>query len=275
MTETLTACRFVLAFLYLGTAGLYFWYSLTRKEGKGTAATVSLLLVIACHVAYLAVVSIALSHPPLFTVFEVLGVLALSLSIVYLHVEARMHVKTTGVFITAVAAAFMILSAALTNPRFEVQPIVQDNPLLILHVAPAIVAHAAFTASFIYSGLFLLLHQSLKKNRFGIVFDRLPPLETLSDMNYRSIRFGMVFLTLGVIGGAVFSARTFQMKNMMDPKILLVLAGWVIFGAAFLLRRFRAWSGRRIAYLAALGFAVLLVSMLVASPLLSRYHQFK
>jgi ABC-type uncharacterized transport system permease subunit len=274
MVEFFAIYRFVLAAVYLAAAAAYGMVFADPRPRRGKFSTVMLVAAVVMHVAYLWITFASGSRPPFESVFQVLGLQALALSLAYLHVEFRMREKTTGVFITFVAAVFMVISAFFTDPDPTLKAEVLDTKFLILHVAPVIVAYAGFTAAFIYSALFLMLHHNLKKNRFGIIFDRFPPLETLGDMNYKSIQYGMVFLTLGVIAGAVFSFNIFNLKNLGDVKILFVLAGWVVFGIALLARKLGGLSYKRMAYVSLVGFAVLIISMLIINPLLSTYHKF-
>jgi len=266
--------RLALAGLYLTTTAAYGAVFVRDRAPRGRVATGLLLCTGAAHAVYLWLHSLHIASPPVFNVFEVLGVLALTLALVYALVEFRMKERTTGVFLVAPAALFMLLSAVLTRSGAEPQPILMENRTILLHIVPVVVGYAGLTASFIFSALYLLLHQSLKRNRFGIVFDRLPSLETLGDMNDRSLQVGLLFLTLAVAVGIYLSVRTFALKNVVDPKVLLVLAGWLFFGAAFVLRRVRVWSARRVAFLTVLGYALLLVST-AATPLLSKFHGFK
>jgi len=261
--------------LYGSTAAAYALVFLRRTPSRGRVATAILSATILLHIAYLWTAGLLGPHPPLYSVFEAMGVLALAVALVYLHVESRLGEKTTGVFLVTLATMLMALSAVLTDSTLEPREVMLSHPGLVAHIAPALIAYAGFTSAFIYSLLLLLLHQSLKKNRFGIIFDRFPPLEALGDMAIRSTVFGLIFLTIAIVAGIVFSAHAFRMENLRDPKILSVFAGWVLFAGALGARVVLRWGYRRTALLSILAFTVLILSMTVLTPLLSRYHGFK
>ncbi len=274
MSEALAISRIVLTAFYAASALAYaavftgFWPSKTFR------ATGLLLATILLHIAYLASISLLTTHPPVYSIWDVAGVLALAVALVYLYVESRMREKTTGVFIACLSAALMALSAAAYDPSYVAEPVVAANRSILLHIAPAIIAYAGFTVSFILSCLYLMLHVSIKKNRFGIVFDKLPPLETLGDMNRRSVEFGVLFLGLSICMGAVFSAKAFDMSNILDSKVLSVAAGWAVFVSAAALARFRVLSRVKLAILSIMGFVVLLASVAVVNPFFGKFHKF-
>jgi ABC-type transport system involved in cytochrome c biogenesis permease subunit len=53
-----------------------------------------------------------------------------------------------------------------------------------------------------------------------------------------------------------------QAMALQDPKIFIALLTWGIYSFAMLARRAMGWSGRRAAWLSALGFVVVLLNFL-------------
>jgi ABC-type transport system involved in cytochrome c biogenesis permease subunit len=102
-------------------------------------------------------------------------------------------------------------------------------------------------------------------------------------MNQKAIVVGWVFLTIGLVVGAIWTGQVrgtapgdprVQAMSLQDPKILVALVSWGIYSfEAFAARRI-GWGGRRTAYLSALGFAIVLLNLVPISYFLTRSHDF-
>jgi ABC-type transport system involved in cytochrome c biogenesis permease subunit len=114
------------------------------------------------------------------------------------------------------------------------------------------------------------------KNNEVIVFQILDPLErsfafgrdaifrdieTLDELNYRSLSWGFPLLTLGILSGAVWAEYAWGHFWLWEPRLVLSVLTWVLY-ALLLYYRTAGWQGRRAAALTIICFAVLLVSFL-------------
>jgi ABC-type uncharacterized transport system permease subunit len=126
--------------------------------------------------------------------------------------------------------------------------------------------------SAVYGGLYLLLYWELKRSRFGLVYDRLPPLETLARMSLRAVVFGVAFLTLTIACGSLWAATAFP-GFVRDPKFALTVMVWLIYALALWLHYVRHWSGRRTIRISLVGFAALVLAVL-AARLFDSFHVF-
>jgi ABC-type transport system involved in cytochrome c biogenesis permease subunit len=129
----------------------------------------------------------------------------------------------------------------------------------------------------------VLLFKEIKAKHLGFFYARLPSLQVLDSMNQKAIVIGWVFLTVGIVIGAIWTAQVrgtapgdprVQNMSLQDPKIMVALVSWVIYSfQAFAARRI-GWGGRRTAYLSALGFAIVLLNFVPVSYFLTRSHDF-
>jgi ABC-type transport system involved in cytochrome c biogenesis permease subunit len=62
--------------------------------------------------------------------------------------------------------------------------------------------------------------------------------------------------------------------SFADPKILIALVSWVLYSFAVLARRAIGWTGRRAAWLSAIGFAIVLLNFVPVGYFLTRSHNF-
>lgn len=89
-----------------------------------------------------------------------------------------------------------------------------------------------------------------------LTLQRLTLAETLDNLSYRVIGLGFPLLTIGIISGAVWANEAWGAPWSWDPKETWALITWLVFAAYLHARITRGWQGRRPAYLAAAGFAV-------------------
>ena len=105
----------------------------------------------------------------------------------------------------------------------------------------------------------------------------------LDTMNSRAVAVGWLFLTIGVIVGAVWTAQArsiapddsiLQAMAFDDPKIFIALITWVVYSFAVISRQAMGWNGRRAAWVSAVGFAIVLLNFLPVSYFVTTSHTF-
>lgn len=262
----------VLPILY-GLAAVAYAADFFRGDAlAGRVARRVLHVTLALHAAYLALRTAHYAHVPLSSPAEMLTTVALALALAYAFVERRSHVQKTGVFVVSLALLLQVVSSAFVGSVREFPPLLR-SPLFALHTVAAVLGYAAFAVSAIYGLLFLVLYHDLRRSRFGIVYDRLPPLEVLAAMSLRAVHLGVVFLTLTIACGALWAAAEFP-GFTRDPKFLLTLSVWVVYLAALALHRGLRWTGRRTIHVSLIGFALLVFSLIAARVLFDSFHVF-
>jgi ABC-type transport system involved in cytochrome c biogenesis permease subunit len=90
----------------------------------------------------------------------------------------------------------------------------------------------------------------------------MPALATLDGLALRTVAWSVPLLTLGI---AVGLARLVSRGERLDALIAATVATWVVWCAYLGLRLLAGWAGRRAAYLALVGF-VLVVVVRLALP---------
>jgi ABC-type transport system involved in cytochrome c biogenesis permease subunit len=129
----------------------------------------------------------------------------------------------------------------------------------------------------------VLLFKEIKAKHLGFFYARLPSLQVLDTMNQRAIVLGWMFLTIGLIVGAVWTPQArltaagdprVQAISLHDPKIFLALVCWAVYSFEAFAARKIGWGGRRVAYLSAIGFAIVLLNFVPISYFLTNSHNF-
>jgi ABC-type transport system involved in cytochrome c biogenesis permease subunit len=119
--------------------------------------------------------------------------------------------------------------------------------------------YAALFLSFGASLLYLLQERALK-SKTGGMFARLPALQVIDDIGYRSLMLGFPFMTLGLIAGSVVAESTYGRVDFLDPKILLSVLMWAVYLVMVYTRLSAGWRGRRAAMLASAAFVAAIVA---------------
>jgi len=130
---------------------------------------------------------------------------------------------------------------------------------------------------------YVLLFKEIKAKHLGFFYARLPSLQVLDTMNQRAIAIGWIFLTIGIVVGAIWAGEVreyasndprVQQMSVLDPKIFVALLSWAVYSFEVFAARRIGWGGRRTAYLSALGFVIVLLNFVPVSYFLTGSHAF-
>jgi len=86
----------------------------------------------------------------------------------------------------------------------------------------------------------------------------LPETAVLDELNHQLVMFGFLFLTIGIITGAVWANSAWGRYWGWDPKETWSLITWFVYATLLHARMMRGWRGKRIAYLSVVGFLAVL-----------------
>jgi cytochrome c-type biogenesis protein CcsB len=94
-----------------------------------------------------------------------------------------------------------------------------------------------------------------KKDRFLTLF---PDLRILDELNHQLIMFGFLFLSVGIITGAVWANSAWGRYWGWDPKETWSLITWFVYATLLHARMMRGWHSKRIAFFSIIGFIAVL-----------------
>jgi ABC-type transport system involved in cytochrome c biogenesis permease subunit len=168
----------------------------------------------------------------------------------YVWFEHRYHQRILALVALPVALALMWYATTIPSTIEPLVPALQNNLLLTVHVAVAIVAYGSFTVAFAAAVMYLIQPDG---GRWG-----LPKPSVLDEIGYRAIVVGFPFLTLVIVLGAVWADVAWGRYWSWDPKETASFVTWLIYGAYLHARVVRGWRGQRAAVLLLIGFAATL-----------------
>jgi cytochrome c-type biogenesis protein CcsB len=177
----------------------------------------------------------------------------------YLLFQRFYRMPSVGAFVTPLVVMLLIptLFGRLDLPADV--PAVIKSRWLPVHVSASFAGLACFALAAGVALMYLLQERQVKGKKFGALFSRLPPLESLDRLNHRLVRIGFVIFTVALVTGAIFAHRAWGQAWEWDQKQVFSLAAWLLYGAIIQLRR-SGWHGRRNAYLTLIGFAIVFLS---------------
>ncbi len=181
--------------------------------------------------------------------------------------------KTTTPGIVVFPLVFLLTFVAATGQ----QPLVFTSRAvkhgwLAVHILMIFTGYAALFLSFGASILYLIQERALKAKSSSGVFSRLPALQVIDDIGFKSLMLGFPFMTLGLLAGSVVAESTYGRIDFFDPKILLSVLMWAVYLLMVFTRLNAGWRGRRAAVLASVAFAAAIVVWI--SNYFSGMHRF-
>jgi ABC-type uncharacterized transport system permease subunit len=121
-----------------------------------------------------------------------------------------------------------------------------------VHVALVVAGFAGFALSAALAGVYLWQERRLKRRAASVLRAAPPALVTLDGLAARTAAVALVLFTAGI---GIGLAR----GHDADLAVVGALVAWIVFGAALLARRELGWRGRRFAFAALGGFALVAV----------------
>ncbi|MBW1939879.1 MAG: cytochrome c biogenesis protein, partial [Deltaproteobacteria bacterium] len=215
---------------------------------------------------------LGIGHAPLSNLYESLIFFSFTFAVIYLVIEYKYKNRIMGVFVSPIPFLAMAYASLSPHVSDRIQPLIPalKSNWLIAHVVTCFLGYAAFAIAFAIS-LMYLFSQKDGRIRNGL-FAYFPPLHVLDELTHQMVTFGFLFLTVGIITGAVWAKFGFLFLTVgiitgavwansawgtywgWDPKETWSLITWFVYATLLHARLIRGWRGNRIAYLSIIGF---------------------
>jgi cytochrome c-type biogenesis protein CcsB len=255
----------LLFYTTLGLYGIatvaYLVYLVKPQKTLGLAADWLILSGFLVHGTFTVLRYYEAGHTPITNLHESLSFFSLTIAGVFVAFNRKYHVAILGSFVTPLAFLLMLASSIYPSAIPLLPPALMSKWLLV-HSSLAFLSYATFTVAFGAAVMYLIQERFLKKKRLGSLYQKLPSLDVLDEINYRCLSFGFPLLTVAIITGAIWAETAWGTYWSWDPKETWSLITWFIYAALLHGRLTTGWRGRRAAVLAIIGFCVLLFTFL-------------
>ena len=216
-------------------------------------------------------------HAPLTNMYESLVFFAWCTTLLYLYLEYRYKARVVGAFVlpcAAVAMAYASFSDRIDDRINPLIPALQSN-WLIAHVVTCFIGYAAFAVAGGLGLMYLIKRRAVQRQApADSIGGSLPELRVIDDLTHRTIVFGFLWLSAGIITGAVWANEAWGTYWSWDPKETWSIITWFLYASTLHARFTRGWSGRRIAWLAIAGFVAVFFTYFGVNFLLSGLHSY-
>jgi ABC-type transport system involved in cytochrome c biogenesis permease subunit len=268
--------------LYVAAAVVYAIHFARRQPEIGRAATTLLLFAALSHTFVIGMQTMEVRHVPFANVSRLVSSFVWLLALSYLYLELTTDERAMGVFILPILVGLQMIP--VLDPGVERADPLLDSPWFWVHIASLLFAYASFALAAMLGLTYVLQFKEIKKKQLGYFYTRLPSLHVLDAMNSRAVVVGWLFLTIGVVVGVVWAAQAraltpgnvnLQEMSLDDPKIFIAVLSWAVYSFEMVARRTLGWTGRRAAWLSALGFVIILLNFLPVSYFVTTSHTFQ
>lgn len=270
----------ITTFAYLLSAILYIAIFVFRAKKLGLLATLVTAGAFLTNTAGIGLrwyesYQVGIGYAPLSNMYESLVFFAWAIAIFYLGLEWKYKNRILGAFSMPFACLSMAYASLSSQFGKEIKPLIpalQSN-WLIAHVITCFVGYAAFAVA-CGMGIMYLLKDRKNGEAPGSLLASLPELKVIDDIIHKTLVFGFLWLTAGIITGAVWANSAWGTYWSWDPKETWSLITWFVYAATLHARFTRGWGGRRIAWLAVFGFLSVIFTYYGVNFLLSGLHSY-
>jgi len=212
-------------------------------------------------------------HAPFSNMYESLVFFSWTVAVLYIFVELKYKESIIGVFASPLIFLAIAYASFDPNTSSKISPLLPalKSNWLIAHVITCFLGYAGFAVAFGFSLMYFVKPHDEESNS---IFAKLPSWDLIDELTYQMVVFGFLFLTIGIITGAVWANSAWGKYWTWDPKETWSLITWLIYAIFMHLRIMRGWSGRSLAYVSILGFLAVLFTYFGVNYLLSGLHSY-
>lgn len=271
--------------LYVAATLTYFAAMLARSEFTGKVATaltwagtaMGLVgLMVRWRESYL--LGHDIGHIPVSNLYEVFILFALVTSLLYLYYEGRYRTRALGGFVMLIVSAAIgfLLWYQFDRQANEIEALVPalQSYWMKIHVPANFIGYGSFALAAMVGVAHLVKGRAMEHNPQGFIASRLPALEMMDDLMYKSIALGFAFFTVATVLGAMWAAEAWGGYWSWDPKETWALIVWLNYAAWLHMRLTKGWRGKPLAWWAVGGLLVTTFAFLGVNMFLSGLHSY-
>jgi ABC-type uncharacterized transport system permease subunit len=239
---------------YVVATGLALAYLVQREEMIYRLTAAATLGGWAFHTLGLVAETVTSGRPPISNLPDAISVAVWAAVLLEVWAERQYGIKVLGAFVLPVVVLLSLSTTIAMPAGLGAMGSTFRNAWITVHVVLALLGIAAFVLNFAGGMMYLLQESQLKARRPGAFYYRLPSLETLDRLTYRTLTLGFPFLTVGLLLGALWAGS-------FHPLMIFSAVAWAIYACTLAGRAVAGWRGRRAAYFAIIGFVALVVTL--------------
>lgn len=239
---------------------------LVRLEGQNVQtkdrARQVFLFTLVLHAVFLILRYAVTSRADVLSLSAYTHIAAFFILFVSFWVEQRMKARFFMLFTIPVGLLFWFM-AVLAENHVQAAAAVRPPFWLWAHLGLLLGGVVSLILAFSGAVMYLLQSWQLKSKHVGSVFMRLPSLDVLDRLHFRSLSVGVILFSLGVLSGFLWAKETREMGDLVqDPKVTLSFLTCFMYWMVLGFRLSQVRRGKKIAAGTAIVFVLLLVTIL-------------
>ena len=246
-----------------------------RYERIGRMGAALLVPGLGLHFAALLLRGLATNRVPWGNMYEFIAAVCFIGVATWLVMMRKFPIRHLSAFVLLPVVILMFLGGtALYAVAAPVQPALQSY-WLVIHVSAAIVASGIFLVPGVASCLYLVRTRHERNPRkFAKLGPRLPGLDVLDRIAYRTTVLAFPIFTFGVICGAIWAEAAWGRFWGWDPKETVAFIAWVVYAAYLHSRATAGWRGTRAAWINVVGFAMMVFNLFFINLVVAGLHSY-
>jgi cytochrome c-type biogenesis protein CcsB len=235
---------------------------------------------VVAHIVAVVTRGLAVHRAPWGNMYEFVTALTCVAALFFLVVMIRYRAWALGVFVMgAVVVVLGLAETLIYTTAGQLVPALQSY-WLDIHVTAMTLACGIFFVAAVLGVVYLAADRYHRRVEAGRaepgngIMRRLPTLEQLDRLTYRTVVFGFPVWTFGVIAGAIWADQAWGRYWGWDPVETWAFITWVVYAAFLHARATAGWRGRRAHYIQLLGFASLTFNVLVVQVFIAGLHSY-
>ena len=235
----------------LYAVGLFHTVQVALRRGASIfrPALIAFSIAVVLHMVALVEAGRLARHFPPEGFHNSISLCAFLLAVLFLFVYWRYRFESIGVFLFPMVFT-MTAIASIQTPTPHWTDTASRSTWLVIHIVLVLLGYAALVFTALASVFYLIQERQLKRKKSMVLLERLPPLGTLDSMISKSLGFGFILLTVGVVTGATWAYIDTGSDWMKDPRVSVALVNWFICLLMVFLRVTAGWRGRKAAAMA-------------------------
>ncbi|WP_116041712.1 c-type cytochrome biogenesis protein CcsB [Amycolatopsis palatopharyngis] len=246
-----------------------------RAERFGRMGVALTVLAVLLHLSALVLRGLSAGRVPWGNMYEYTMAICLVAVVTWLVVLRRSPLRHLSAFVLLPVVILMFIGGTmLYSESAPVQPALQSY-WLVIHVSAAAASSGVFLVPGVASLLYLVRSRHEKNpQKFARFGARLPALDVLDRVAYRTTVFAFPVFTFGVLCGAVWAEAAWGRFWGWDPKETVAFIAWVVYAAYLHSRATAGWRGNRAAVINVIGFAMTVFNLFFINLVTTGLHSY-
>jgi cytochrome c-type biogenesis protein CcsB len=253
-------------------------------ERFGRAAVTVTAIGFACHVLALVFRGLAAGRPPWGNMYEFTLMITGAAVAGWLVVLWRTKARLMGIYVMLPIVVLVFLAGTVLYTQSAPLLPVLNSYWLIIHVAAISLSSGVLMLSGVASAAYLVRDRHDRRvaaatadgadGTGDVPVTRLPSLDKLDRIAYRSAITAFPFYTFAIMAGAMWAEVAWGSYWSWDPKETVALVSWVVYAGYLHARATAGWRGRPAAWISVVGLATIIFNLFFVNMVISGLHSY-